>query len=385
MPIAPLLVGCAYPTSVATMHVLIPALHRPTKPTGVCRHAVNLAQCLAATADVTRVTLVIGTWQRDYFNDAFQLDSPKIQLVNVDIKNSSLARNRWFLFGLPQLANQLQPHMIHMSFPFPFIRQWFKSPIVATIHDLYPYECPENFGYPRVWFNQLFLQQCIRNSDGLTCVSKCTLGDLKNYFPRVTHTKKTAVVYNIVDFDNIDAQLPTQLKRDDHFLMTVAQHRKNKNLNLLIRAYGDLCRHEQFQAKLLIIGSSGPETEHLTGLVTELNLEKRVLFLSGLSDGELRWLYERAALFVIPSATEGFCLPLVEALTLACPAVCSDIPIFREVGSSQCHYFSLDYPGQLAETIATALTESPRQTQTRDNRFSKSTISQQLLDFYRLF
>lgn len=377
--------GRANPTLRVTMHVLIPALHRPTKPTGVCRHAVNLAQCLAATAEVTRVTLVIGTWQRDYFHDVFQLDSPKIQLVDVDINNSSLARNRWFLFGLPQLANQLQPHMIHMSFPFPFVRQWFKSPIVSTIHDLYPYECPENFGYPRVWFNQLFLQQCIRNSDGLTCVSKCTLGDLKNYFPEVMHTKKTAVVYNVVDFESISAQVPNQVEVGDDFLMTVAQHRKNKNLDLLIRAYGTLRGRHQLQAKLLIIGSSGPETESLTQLVTELNLEHQVLFLSGLSDGELRWLYEHALLFVIPSATEGFCLPLVEALTLACPAVCSDIPIFREVGSSQCHYFSLDQPGQLADTMATALTKTSRQNQTRDNRFSKSTISQQLLDFYRLF
>lgn len=367
------------------MHVLIPALHRPTKPTGVCRHAVNLAQCLAATSEVTRVTLVIGSWQKDYFNDAFQLDVPKIQLVDVDIKNSSLARNRWFLFGLPQLANQLQPHMIHMSFPFPFVRRWFKSPIVSTIHDLYPYECPENFGYPRVWFNQLFLQQCIRNSDGLTCVSKCTLSNLKNYFPKIKYTKKTAVVYNVVDFESIDVQVPNQIVTGDHFLMTVAQHRKNKNLDLLIRAYDTLRHRHQIQTKLLIIGSSGPETESLTQLVSELNLEQQVMFLSGLSDGELRWLYEHASLFVIPSATEGFCLPLVEALTLDCPAVCSDIPIFREVGSSQCHYFSLDHPSQLVDTMATALSNTSRQPQTTDNRFSKPTISQKLLDFYRLF
>ena len=368
------------------MHVLIPALHRPIKPTGVCRHAVNLAQCLAATADVSRVTLVIGKWQRAYFNDAFQLDSAKIQLVEVDIKNSSLARNRWFLWGLPQLANRLNPDRIHMSFHFPFVRRWFNSPIVATIPDLYPYECPENFGYPRVWFNQLFLQQCIRNSDGLTCVSNCTLDALKDYFPMVKDTKKATVVYNVVDFEGVDAQLPQQVSLDNPFLMTVAQHRKNKNLDLLIRAYGTLHRRDQLQAKLLIVGSSGPETESLTQLVTELNLEKQVLFLSGLSDGELRWLYEHASLFVIPSATEGFCLPLVEALTLDCPAVCSDIPIFREVGSSKCHYFSFDHQKTmpLANAMASALCDTVQEMQTVDNRFSKPTISKQLLDFYRL-
>ncbi|MGD1855047.1 MAG: glycosyltransferase family 4 protein [Leptolyngbyaceae cyanobacterium] len=367
------------------MHVLIPALHRPTKPTGVCRHAVNLAQCLAAATNVTRVTLVIGSWQRDYFNEVFQLDSPKIQLADVDIKNSSLARNRWFLLGLPQLANRLNPDMIHMSFPFPFVRQWFKSPVVSTIHDLYPYECPENFGYPRVWFNQLFLQQCVRNSDGLTCVSNCTLTALKDYFPTVKHTKQTAVVYNVVDFEGVDANIPRQVSPGDSFLMSVAQHRKNKNLDLLIRAYGALHQRQHLRAKLLIVGSSGPETEHLTQLVTQLNLEDQVLFLSGLTDGELRWLYEHASLFVIPSATEGFCLPLVEALTLACPAVCSDIPIFREVGSARCHYFSLEgQDSALATAMTAALSAAPSSEQTVDSRFSKPTIAKQLLDFYQL-
>ena len=70
-----------------------------------------------------------------------------------------------------------------------------------------------------------------------------------------------------------------------------------------------------------------------------LKLEGHVQFLSGLTDSELRWLYEQADLFIIPSATEGFCLPLVEALTLGCKAVCSDIPIFREVGNSNVNIF----------------------------------------------
>ncbi|MEL7509545.1 MAG: glycosyltransferase, partial [Cyanobacteria bacterium J06554_1] len=177
------------------MHVLIPALHRPIKPTGVCRHAANLAHCLADLDSVDRITLLIGQWQTTYFKQTFHFESPKVQIVSVDIKNGSLARNWWFMFGLPQLSKQLKPDIIHMSFPFPFVRQWFEAPIVATIHDLYPYECPENFGYPQVLFNQLFLRQCIRNSDGLSCVSKCTLETLDHYFTGVEKQKQRKVIY----------------------------------------------------------------------------------------------------------------------------------------------------------------------------------------------
>ena len=373
------------------MHILIPVLHRPTKPTGVCRHAVNLAECLAETHQVEQVTLLIGEWQQDYFVSVFKLTSQKIKLVSVAIKNSTVARNRWYLFGLPQLANSFKPDIIHLSFPFPFIRSWFDAPVVSTIHDLYAYECPENFGYPQVWFNQLFLRQCLRDSDGLICVSKCTLRALEGYFPKIQNTKRTTVIYNVVDFTDVVSKFPSQLKDKSSysFLITVAQHRKNKNLNLLIEAYGNLLHSGQLRpdAQLFLVGSSGPETERLVHLVQALKLKDRVSFLSGLEDGELRWLYEQATLFIIPSSTEGFCLPLVEALILSCPAVCSDIPIFREVGSSQCRYFNLDeYANRnLEKAISAELSHVLDPKKSIGSQFSRQEISRQLLDFYRLF
>ena len=370
------------------MHILIPALHRPSKPTGVCRHAVNLAQCLTDTEQVSCATLVVGEWQREYFERSFNLESPKIQLVTVDVKNSARDRNQWFMFGLPKLAKQLKPDVIHMSFPFPFIRQWFEAPVIATIHDLYPYECPENFGYPQVWFNQLFLRQCIRSSDGLTCVSKCTLKALHTHFPQVKN--KATVIYNVVEFSGSESIIPQQLGEhfSNPFLISVAQHRKNKNLDLLIRAFGALVHADRLRpaTQLVLVGSTGPETAHLTQLVKDLSLKDKVVFLSGLEDEELRWLYERADLFVIPSSTEGFCLPLVEALTLSCPAVCSDIPIFREVGSSQCRYFELNQQDDdnLTEAISAELSHRPGQESPVDLRFSRKEISRQLLNFYEL-
>jgi hypothetical protein len=100
------------------MHILIAALHRPSKPTGVCRHAANLAQCLALRDTVIKVTLVIGKWQKDYFEKSFTLSSPKIEVIIIDIKNNSVSRNLWFLFGLPKLAGKLKCNLVHLSFPY---------------------------------------------------------------------------------------------------------------------------------------------------------------------------------------------------------------------------------------------------------------------------
>jgi glycosyltransferase involved in cell wall biosynthesis len=368
------------------MHVFIAALHRPAKPTGVCRHAANLACCLSENPNVTQISLIIGSWQQQYFETAFALESEKIKLVVVDIKNSSIVRNIWFLIDLPKLANKFAPDVVHLSFPFPFIRSRFNAPVVTTIHDLYPYECPENFGFPQVWFNRLFLRQSIKNSDGLPCVSQITLDKLKFYFPNLKPQQKTDVIYNYVNFEGIETKAPQAIAEDSQFILSVAQHRQNKNLDLLIKAYANLRKTDQIapECKLIVVGTSGPETENIKNLIGKLKIETKVILLSALEDGELCWLYQNCQIFVIPSSTEGFCLPLAEALHFSDRIVCSDIPIFREIATYKCMYFSLR--GDAVANLTQAITKvilSPGLTVDRGiERFDKSNIAQQYISLY---
>ncbi|WP_071189892.1 glycosyltransferase family 1 protein [Trichormus sp. NMC-1] len=367
------------------MHILIAALHRPAKPTGICRYAANLAQCLADTQEVSKVTLIVGAWQKNYFELLFH--SPKIQLISVDIKNSSLARNIWFLFGLPKLVKRLSPDIIHMSFPFPFLRSLFSSPVFSTIHDLYPYEKPEVFGYPNVLFNRVFLNQCIKNSDGLTCVSKSTLNSLNSYFPHLQSCKNLTVIYNYVNFSHITPTPPIGLDigNNDAFLLCVAQHRKNKNIDLLIQTFSFLKKHGYLQdaTKLIIVGNTGPETESLFNLIHNLSLQNQVLLIHALKDNELCWLYQKCELFIAASSQEGFCLPLAEALYFSCQVVCSDIPIFREIAGSSCCYFYLqdDAINNLSQAIICAL-EQPLNKTTDNFRFSQLEVAHQYLKLY---
>ncbi|MEL6438133.1 MAG: glycosyltransferase family 1 protein [Cyanobacteria bacterium J06621_8] len=373
------------------MHIFIAALHRPVKPTGVCRHAANLARCLVEQPEVTRITLVIGSWQQYYFETAFDLKSEKIKLLPVNIKNSSLVRNFWFLRGLPEMANELNPDVVHLSFPIPFFRAKFNAPVVTTVHDLYPYECPENFGFPQVWFNQLFLRQSIKNSDGLPCVSQVTADKLKLYFPRLKSHQRVEVVYNYVDFSELEINPPEGFTADSQFLLCVAQHRQNKNLDLLIEAYAKLLlteasHHHYDQLNLIIVGATGPETDKIKSLIAEHNLETKVNLLSAIDDQELGWLYQNCQTFVIPSSTEGFCLPLAEALHFQSSVVCSDIPIFREIGDAQCQYFSLqgDTVDNLTEALTKVLTnKDPKEiNQAGMSRFDKYHIAHQYLNLY---
>ncbi|NES06110.1 MAG: glycosyltransferase family 4 protein [Okeania sp. SIO2F4] len=370
------------------MHILILALSRFDRPSGICRYAANLAKCLDEIEQISRITLVLGSWQEKYFLEDFQIDSEKIKIYPVNIKNSSIYRNIWFISQLPKLTKILNADLVHVSFPIPFFRFIFPCPVVATIHDFYPFDNPENFGFPNYIFNQLFTQICVKNADGITCVSQVTLSRLKYYFPQIYQQKLPTVIYNYVDFQNTQSQSPNIIENTP-FILAVAQHRKNKNLDLLVQAYGLLIQNLQIDSitKLIIVGSEGPETQRLLQLVNNLSLEKSVIFSSSLSDPELCWLYQNCELFVCPSASEGFCLPLVEALYFSCQIVCSDIPILKEVGNSDCIYFSLE--GEVVKNLSTAIIDAYNQhkikSKTNDLRFAKANIADQYLDFYRKF
>jgi glycosyltransferase involved in cell wall biosynthesis len=264
--------------------------------------------------------------------------------------------------------------------------------VIATIHDLYPYECPENFGRAQAILNRLFLRQCIQQSDGLTCVSQATLKQLQFFFAAGTR-KPVTVIYNSVNFSRLSPRYPQQLTEQAAepgipFLLAVAQHRKNKNLNWLIQAYAELRQSNRLPDKteLILVGSSGPETAMLQQQIAALRLQSQVHLLATIQDEELCWLYQHCQVYVVCSSTEGFCLPLAEALYLGCKVVCSDIPILREVALTDCTYFKVqDDPVQhLADAIAEAIDQPDQPRQGNSGfRFATATVAQQYVNFYR--
>lgn len=70
----------------------------------------------------------------------------------------------------------------------------------------------------------------------------------------------------------------------------------------------------------LILAGEGDDTERLQTKAASLGIERHVVFTGFVSDETLQTLYERAALFAMPSRDEGFGLVYLEAMShrLAC-------------------------------------------------------------------
>jgi glycosyltransferase involved in cell wall biosynthesis len=366
--------------------ILIAAASFASNMSGLQRHALNLVRCLLPESDISALHLVIAPWQVNFVQAAALRQDARLVVHVAEMDRNSLSRNLWYYRRLPGLATQLQTDVVHLSYPMPIDASAFGCPTMVTLHDLYPYEIPMNFGFPKFIFNRAVLQQCLRNVAAIACVSDITLLRLKQYTSAGVW-QKALRIYNCVEAGSArDMKSPVSELQNQRFLLSVAQHRRNKNIPLLIRAFAGVLRTGQVapDMKLVVIGITGPETPMIRRLVSILGLAESVCFLEGVSESELQWCYTQCEAVVSPSITEGFGLPVAEALLAGCRIVCSDIPAFREVGDEQCRFVALKEKAE--ETLAAAIVASlndPKGTPKPLQQFSASVLAKQYLGLYR--
>jgi glycosyltransferase involved in cell wall biosynthesis len=368
------------------MKILLAAASFASKMSGLQRHALNVARCLLLAPEVSTLHLVFAPWQHHFVQEAGFRSDPRLVTHIATINKSSLSRNLWYYRDLPELANRLGVDLVHFSYPMPVNGGAFNCPTLVTLHDMYPYEIPMNFGFPKFIFNRIILSQCLRNIDAVACVSDTTLLRLREYTPPSVW-QKALRIHNCVEAEPSGViETPIRGWRGERFLLSVAQHRRNKNIPLLIQSFHRLLRNGQIPAdvKLLVIGIAGPETERIRRLVSSLGLGGSASFHEGVSESELKWCYAQCEAVVCPSLTEGFGLPIAEALLAGCRVVCSDIPAFREVGDGQCHFVALDGNAEaaLAAAIVATLNE-PKGTQKALRQFSAPVLAKQYTSVYR--
>ena len=71
-------------------------------------------------------------------------------------------------------------------------------------------------------------------------------------------------------------------------------------------------------------------------------------------------LFQVADVLFVPSAHEGFGLPLLEAGLARIPVLCSDLPSFREIAGDHVSYFAPnDDPAAIARRVLDVVADDP--------------------------
>jgi glycosyltransferase involved in cell wall biosynthesis len=124
------------------------------------------------------------------------------------------------------------------------------------------------------------------------------------------------------------------------YILAVSGAAPSKNLHRLIRAFAKAQQSEEVSGiNLVVVGVGQREQTRFKQLADENSVGERVVLCSRVSDEELKSLYRNASLFVFPSTDEGFGNPLLEAMFVGTPVICSFIQVFHEVGLLHVGYF----------------------------------------------
>ncbi len=250
----------------------------------------------------------------------------------------------WTLGGLALAALHAGADLVFS--PSFYTCPWGLVPTVVTIHDVTPLTSPTWFG----WTNKVeraFLWNATKFSRKLVADSECTRNDLISNYGLLP--EKTAVVYLGYDrdrFNGIAAETAEQsvvfarCQIRSPYILHHGTIQPRKNLERLIQAYGLLMeRCPDLGLDLVLAGPLGWHYDHVVRTANDYAGPGRVILTGPTTEHELPLLVKGAALCVIPSLYEGFCLPMLEAMACGVPTIVSNTSCLPEVSGGILRYF----------------------------------------------
>lgn len=196
------------------------------------------------------------------------------------------------------------------------------------------------------------LQRKINRASLLTAGSAFTASVVREHL-HIPESTPFNVVYTgvAVDPKNTPDKLPAespiaQFTQSSFFLFVGVIHPK-KNVHTLLpllEAFPDY--------RLVLAGPDRhPYAQHIREQAKKLGVDDRLLMPGAVDEATKLWLYAHCEAFLFPSLTEGFGLPVAEAMTFGKPVFISNLTSLPEVGGKEAYYFENFEPESMAKIV----------------------------------
>ncbi|HIF8759060.1 TPA: glycosyltransferase family 4 protein [Legionella pneumophila] len=203
-------------------------------------------------------------------------------------------------------------------------------------------------------YRRIVVPKVIKQAHRLITVSNFTREQIQQQFE--IPKQKIIVIPNSID-DEWLVDSPLQDDKRDSYILCVSGESPNKNLPRLLRAFAklkELIPKDATHPKLRIVGIKPNHHQYFVDIANSLMINKWIQFESYLCGTELKQLYRRARLFVLPSLFEGFGIPLLEAMASGTPIVCSNTTSLPEVIGNSGWTFNPEDESDMALVLCSA-------------------------------
>ncbi len=228
-----------------------------------------------------------------------------------------------------------------------------RCPIVATIHDLWPFVSPAADARKRLR-EQTPYRATAQQARQIITVSEFTKSEVVRYL-QVAPERITVIPHGVSRFAE-PSRLPAQLADIGRFVLFVGEAEERKDLATLCSAMSLMPQKLRHTTALVIAGRTASK-------MPMANAGFRLEAIGEVDDHQLAALYSAAAAFVLPSRYEGFGMPVLEAMAYAIPVIASDAGAIPEAGGDAALYFRSGSPWALRDRLTEVLTDPRRATE----------------------
>jgi glycosyltransferase involved in cell wall biosynthesis len=280
--------------------------------------------------------------------------------------NNFQLRRRLRQHGTPPIFIVVSHHHLSVDYTIRRIRRFFGARCVCLLHDLIPIDFPEYVQPNRALRHQRATATIARWFDAVITNSQTTADAfrqlLRSKFAPGTSVPTIAVALPGVRAFPRGAPNPPPPAQSMPYFVVLGTIEPKKNHLLLLNLWTRLAETLAEPPRLKVIGARGWDNEQV---VDHLERSKRLRGLveehNHLDDQAVGALLGDARALLMSSFTEGFGLPVAEALSSGVPVICSDIAAFREVGAGVPEYLDpLDLMAWRDMVLEYARPDSPR-------------------------
>jgi glycosyltransferase involved in cell wall biosynthesis len=221
--------------------------------------------------------------------------------------------------------------------------------LLCVVHDLIPITHPQTCRAGEAERHARRLRHALQWSDALVANSAVTRDELAGWAAREGLALPPLVVAWLAPgfAPPPAAAAPARPAREPHERSHERPHfvmlgtiEPRKNHRTILEAWRRLGERRGSQApRLVLVGQRGWECDDVLATLQQLESQPGLVEVRPhCPDDELRQLLGTARALLFPSLTEGFGMPLVEALALGTPVIASDLPVFRELAGDRPDY-----------------------------------------------
>ncbi|MEE7455545.1 hypothetical protein MPAR168_19955 [Methylorubrum populi] len=196
---------------------------------------------------------------------------------------------------------------------------------IVCMHDTNVFDAPGSYSPAFRALYRVLLPGLVRRGATVTSVSHFSARQLARHLG--ISPQAITVMYNgrehVFRWNAAASGLPARLSGGRPFVLLLGSRARHKNAAFILRQAEAL---DALGIDLVVAGGSAAIFSR-----TETVSARNIHGLGFVTDDDLAWLYAHALCLAFPSRSEGFGVPLLEAMTLGCPVIASDQSCLPEI------------------------------------------------------